>query len=137
VSANLAPGEVMSVEEIVEPRWSADAGAPLGRLATGGGPALPNIRRGIHACVPGPQYETPAELALLRRLGADTVSMSLAAEARAAQEGGLNLAVLAVISNTGETTHEGVLRGATQAGAALSGAIEAILQVWGAPASLY
>ena len=43
--------------------------------------ALPAV---TYAAVPGPQYETAAEVAVLRSLGADVVGMSAAAEVRAA-----------------------------------------------------
>ncbi len=55
----------------------------------------------MHAAVPGPQYETRAELRVLRALGWDSVSMSLAAETLAARDEGLRLAAVAVISNAG------------------------------------
>jgi purine-nucleoside phosphorylase len=49
---------------------------------------------GVYAAVPGPQYETPAEIRALKRLGADAVGMSTLPEVIAARQ--LNMRVLAV-----------------------------------------
>ena len=90
---------------------------------------------GVHASVPGPQYETPLELEALRLLGATTVSMSPAAEVRAARNDGLELAVVAVVVNSGDTTHSEVLAGAARAREALTATIRGLLAVWGADAT--
>lgn len=72
---------------------------------------------GAHACVPGPQYETPAELEMLRRMGAATVSMSTAAEVRVAREEGQEVFVLVVVANCGDTSHSEVLGAIARASA--------------------
>lgn len=69
----------------------------------------------IHAAVPGPQYETPAELAVLAQLGAATVSMSLDAEALAAADHQVEAVFVAVITNAGKGQHEAVLAQAARA----------------------
>ena len=86
---------------------------------------------GVHAVVPGPQYETPAELAVLRALGVTTVSMSGAAETRAARERQLETAMLAVVTNVGETSHAEVLLNTALAGRALAAAVSLVLSSWG------
>jgi len=45
----------------------------------------PALRDGVYAALRGPHYETPAEVAMLRALGADLVGMSTALEAIAAR----------------------------------------------------
>jgi phosphopentomutase len=89
------------------------------------------LSAGAHAAVPGPQYETDAELRLLRSLGAETVSMSLAFELLAAHEVGLEVAALSLVVNAGHTSHGGVLAGAEDAAAAFSSAVAATLACWG------
>jgi len=58
------------------------------------------VREGVLACVGGPSYETVAESAMLRGLGADVVSMSLAPEALAASSMGLKVVGLSIVTNT-------------------------------------
>lgn len=54
---------------------------------------------GVYACMPGPSYETPAEIRALRTLGADVVGMSLVPEAIVARHAGLDVLALAIVSN--------------------------------------
>lgn len=54
---------------------------------------------GVYAYMPGPQYETPAEIRALRTLGADVVGMSTVAEAIAAAQCGMKTLGLSCISN--------------------------------------
>jgi purine-nucleoside phosphorylase len=48
----------------------------------------PSITEGVYAAMPGPQYETPAEIRMLATLGADLVGMSTVLEAIAARAEG-------------------------------------------------
>lgn len=59
------------------------------------------LRGGVLAAVRGPCYETPAEVRMLRSMGADLVSMSTVPEAIAARYLGLRVAALACVSNRG------------------------------------
>jgi len=65
-------------------------------LSTAGVPALSS---GIYAHVMGPQFETPAEIRMMRALGADVVGMSMAFETIAARHAGAAVLGLAVVTN--------------------------------------
>lgn len=57
------------------------------------------LRSGVYACMAGPSYETPAEVRMLRALGADLVGMSTVAEVVAARHMGVPVAGLSVVTN--------------------------------------
>lgn len=57
------------------------------------------LNQGVLASVPGPSYETPAEVRALQILGADAVSMSTVPEAIMARYLGLDVAGLSFLSN--------------------------------------
>ncbi|WP_082126782.1 purine-nucleoside phosphorylase [Allosalinactinospora lopnorensis] len=57
------------------------------------------LTEGIYAALPGPQFQTPAELAMLRSAGVDLVGHSLALETIAAVEMGAEVLGLAMVSN--------------------------------------
>ena len=61
--------------------------------------ADPDLAQGVYAALPGPHYETPAEIAMLRLLGADLVGMSTALEAIAARHLGLEVLGLSLVTN--------------------------------------
>lgn len=57
------------------------------------------VHRGVYAGVAGPSYETPAEIRMLRTLGASAVGMSTVHEAIVARHSGLRVAGVSVITN--------------------------------------
>lgn len=59
----------------------------------------PALEEGVYAALPGPHYETPAEIRMLRVLGADLVGMSTALEAIAARAEGLEVLALSLVTN--------------------------------------
>ncbi|MGY1835230.1 purine-nucleoside phosphorylase [Blastococcus sp. SYSU DS0510] len=75
----------------------------------------PSLVEGVYAQLPGPHFETPAEIRMLRTLGADLVGMSTALEAIAARAAGAEVFGLSMVTNaaagiTGEAlNHEEVL----------------------------
>jgi purine-nucleoside phosphorylase len=56
-------------------------------------------RPGVYAQFPGPQFETPAEIRMLRTAGADVVGMSMALETIAARQAGAEVLGLALVTN--------------------------------------
>ncbi len=74
------------------------------------------IREGVYLALPGPSFETPAELCLLHTIGADAVGMSTVPEAIIARHGGLRVLAFSGISNKANldgstiTTHDEVLQ---------------------------
>jgi purine-nucleoside phosphorylase len=59
----------------------------------------PSLAEGVYAALPGPHYETPAEIRMLRTLGADLVGMSTALEAIAARAAGMEVFGLSMVTN--------------------------------------
>ena len=57
------------------------------------------LHEGVYAALPGPSYETPAEIEYLRRVGADLVGMSTVAEVIAARHMGLNVLAISCVTN--------------------------------------
>lgn len=58
-----------------------------------------SLAEGVYAQFPGPHYETPAEVAMAKVLGADLVGMSTALEAIAARHAGLEVFGMSLVTN--------------------------------------
>lgn len=67
------------------------------------------LKRGIYAGLLGPQYETPAEVRMLRTLGADAVGMSTVLEVLAARHMNLRVLGISCISNLAAGLSDGPL----------------------------
>jgi purine-nucleoside phosphorylase len=59
----------------------------------------PSLAEGVYACVPGPQFETPAEIRMMRSAGADLVGMSTVMETIAARHLGAEVLAVSMVSN--------------------------------------
>jgi purine-nucleoside phosphorylase len=59
----------------------------------------PGLVEGVYAGMPGPHFETPAEIRMLRRLGADLVGMSTVLEAVAARAEGAEVLGISLVTN--------------------------------------
>jgi purine-nucleoside phosphorylase len=96
-------------------------------------------RRGVYFAVSGPSYETPAEIRMYAKLGADAVGMSTVPEVIAARAMGVRVLGISLITNaasgyTGEPlTHEEVILAGEEArprfAAVVRGVIRAIRTV--------
>ena len=88
----------------------------------------PSLDEGVYVQFPGPHYETPAEIAMVRAIGGDLVGMSTTLEAIAAREAGMEVLGISLVTNlaagiTGEPlNHEEVLE-AGRASATRMGAL--------------
>jgi len=67
------------------------------------------LRQGIYAGVHGPSYETPAEVEMLKRLGADVIGMSTIPEAIALNHMGKKVVALSCVTNLAAGVGYGVL----------------------------
>lgn len=91
------------------------------------------LKSGVYLALPGPSYETPAEIRMLRTLGADVVGMSTVPEAIVARHSGMEVLGFAMVTNaaagvTGETIdHSEVIEVADEAGRRLGRIIESVL----------
>jgi purine-nucleoside phosphorylase len=122
------PSRFTDLSELYSPRLRAAARAADAGLA-----------EGIYAALPGPHYETPAEIRMLRAAGADLVGMSTALEAIAARHLGAEVLGISLVTNPAAglaphgVGHEQVVA-AGQAAAARSGTLLArILPLIGRP----
>lgn len=113
-----------------------DAYSPTLRAAASDALAAASGRRppeGIYAAMPGPQYETPAEIRMLRTLGADLVGMSTVPEVVAARGLGLDVVAASLVTNlaaglTGDPLdHADVLAAGSEGAAGLTTGLRSVI----------
>jgi purine-nucleoside phosphorylase len=92
------------------------------------------LQDGVYVQLLGPSYETPAEIRMLERLGADAVGMSTVLEVVAAQARGLRCLGISVVSNAAagilpqKLNHLEVMEAAERVGGQLTSLVEGIIQ---------
>jgi purine-nucleoside phosphorylase len=116
--------------EAIGPRFQdmTDAWSPRLReaLHAAGRAEGVELAEGVYAGLLGPQYETPAEVRMLRVLGADAVGMSTVLECIAARWCGLEVCGVSLVTNAGAgysgkpLTHAEVLEAGADAGPRLA-----------------
>lgn len=115
------------MSEVYSPRLRQLAGEEAMKLGV-------PLAAGVYACMPGPSYETPAEIRMLRTLGADVVGMSTVPEAIVARHAGMDVLAFAVVSNWAAgiagtpITHEEVLEAGRAVGPKLAGLIAKVVE---------
>lgn len=142
VNRSFRPGELMLIRDHVDLTWRSPLSGPvmgdeprwldmhdcydpaltgeIRRAAVDEGLAL---NEGVYAAMLGPSYETPAEIRMLERLGADAVGMSTVPEVIAARAAGIRCAGVSCLTNYAAglsrdpLSHEDVLETAERAAA--------------------
>jgi purine-nucleoside phosphorylase len=95
----------------------------------------PDLPEGVYAQFRGPQYETPAEVRMAGRLGADLVGMSTTLEAIAARHVGLEVLGISLVTNLGAgisaepLSHAEVIEAGRQAGPRISALLASIVRL--------
>ncbi|HEY7042285.1 MAG TPA: purine-nucleoside phosphorylase [Nocardioidaceae bacterium] len=95
--------------------------------------ADPTLDEGVYVQLPGPHYETPAEIAMVRTIGGDLVGMSTTLEAIAAREAGMEVLGISLVTNaaaglTGAPlNHDEVLEAGRQAATRMGDLLAAIV----------
>ena len=91
------------------------------------------LAEGVYAAVPGPSYETPAEIRYLRTIGADLVGMSTVLETIAANHLGMKVLGISCVTNmaagvrSGKLVHDEVLETGARVRETLTGLLTAVI----------
>ena len=121
----LVGADFIDMSEVYDKAWRGD----FLKAASDSGVTL---HEGVYAGLRGPQYETPAEIRMLRTLGADAVGMSTVLEAIQARALGMRVAGFSCLTNwaagmQGNLNHEEVLETGKAAGGVMVGLLERVL----------
>jgi purine-nucleoside phosphorylase len=101
----------------------------------------PSLEEGVYAHWPGPAFETPAEIRMLRTLGADLVGMSTVPEAIAAHALGAEVLALSLVTNLAaglgdeKLSHLDVIAAGEASAERCAGLIAGVLDQIGSPNS--
>jgi purine-nucleoside phosphorylase len=93
----------------------------------------PSLAEGVYAGLPGPHYETPAEIRMLRTLGADLVGMSTVHETITARGHGAQVLAVSLVTNlaagmTGRPlSHDEVLEAGRQSATRMGSLLAAVI----------
>ncbi len=153
IHPRLGPGDVVVVDDVINlmfrcplagpareretrfPDMSRPLDTKLKEVVRAAAAALgQRVGEGVYAAVPGPAYETPAEVRMLARLGADLVGMSTVPEVIVAIASGLRCAVLSLVTNraTGLSpeplSHEEVLEAGRRAGERMTALVTEVVR---------
>ena len=121
-----AGGRFVDMTEAYDPALRRSARAAARRLGI-------SLREGVYAGVPGPSYETPAEIRMWRRLGADAIGMSTVPEVIALRQAGVRVLAISLIANMAAgiakmpLDHERVLAAGEKASGRLGDLLEALV----------
>ena len=94
----------------------------------------PSLPEGVYAGLPGPHYETPAEIRMLQALGADLVGMSTVLEAIAARHLGAEVLCVSLVTNlaaglsTSGLDHSEVVAAGASAAASLGRLLRSVIE---------
>lgn len=117
----LVGARFVDLTDAYSPRLRALANDVASRAGSTASTGTAALREAVYAMMPGPQYETPAEIAMLRTLGAGLVGMSTVYETIAAREAGMEVLGISLVTNlaagiSGQPlNHEEVLEAGAQA----------------------
>lgn len=114
-------------DESVGPRFPDMVGTYTAELRALAHQVDGDLREGVYVAVAGPNFETPAELRMLRGLGADAVGMSTVPEVLVARHTGMRVLAIATVTDmatglpglVGHVSSDLVLEVANRAGARL------------------
>jgi purine-nucleoside phosphorylase len=93
-----------------------------------------SLQEGVYVQLLGPSFETPAEIRMLERLGADAVGMSTVVEVIAARARGVRCLGFSVVTNLAsglsatKLNHEEVLETAKRVSGELEGLVEGVIE---------